>query len=99
MSLLLDPEPFQKFSVGSGKWVGGGQKAFKSSALVQILAIYTHILTPVKSEFSKLIKMMDFREGINCFKNTSGLLGLIPKLGDLLYLELPKKFFSCGFGL
>ena len=40
MSLLLGPEPFQKFGVGGGWWWwvgGGGQKAFKSSALVQTL--------------------------------------------------------------
>ena len=37
MSLLLGPEPFQKFGVGGGWWVGGGQKAFQSSALVQTL--------------------------------------------------------------
>ena len=40
MSLLLGPEPFQKFGVGGGGewwWVGGGQKAFESSALVQTL--------------------------------------------------------------
>ena len=38
MSILLGLEPFQKLAVGGG-WVvvGGGQKAFQSSALVQTL--------------------------------------------------------------
>ena len=37
MGLLLGLEPFKKFGVGGWRVGGGGQKAFKSCALVQTL--------------------------------------------------------------
>ena len=54
------------------------------------LAIYAHIVTTVKTEFVKHIKMVDFRvggmmsPGINCFENTLGPLGSV----QLLYKQV-----------
>ena len=48
---------FSKIPQGTGLKVRG--------RIFWILVIYIHILTPVKTEFAKRIKMVDFRGGVH----------------------------------